>query len=231
MNKKDFPLQIHTDLNSVKTEFSKNFKYSNTSSPLLRFEDLDDSSSFYFEINDYKDVSSRGVFHYTITYKPINQNRLEETSENLNFSDLYHRLESWINVIQSFDVIPHFSNNPILENYIEENYQEYEILDDDADVVPFDLPRQILIDNYLDEVIIRLVSYEEENEENLEELKAVAVELKSTLTQSTKNQVVRKLSVLWAMAREKGIPIFKEIFVELAKEVIIAMGKKMLGLN
>lgn len=104
-------------------------------------------------------------------------------------------------------------------------------MDDDADVVPFDLPRQILIDNYLDEVIIRLVSYEEENDENLEELKAVAVELKSTLTQSTKNQVVRKLSVLWAMAREKGIPIFKEIFVELAKEVIIAMGKKMLGLN
>lgn len=104
-------------------------------------------------------------------------------------------------------------------------------MDDDADVVPFDLPRQILIDNYLDEVIMRLVSYEEENDENLEELKAVAVELKNTLTQSTKNQVVRKLSVLWAMAREKGISIFKEIFVELAKEVIIAMGKKILGLN
>jgi hypothetical protein len=140
-------------------------------------------------------------------------------------------LESWINVIQSFDVTPHFSNNPILENYIEENYQEYEILDDDADIVSFDLSKQILIDNYLEKVITYFISYEEKNDENLEELKAVAVELRNTLTQSTKNQVVRKLSVLWAMAREKGIPILKEIFVELAKEVIIAIGEKVMGLN
>lgn len=85
MNKKDFPLQIHTDLNSLKTKFSKNFKNAKTSSPLLRFEDLDESSSFYFEINGYEYVSLKGVFHYTVTYKPINQNRLEETSANLNF--------------------------------------------------------------------------------------------------------------------------------------------------
>ncbi|WP_157802127.1 hypothetical protein [Flavobacterium sp. 1] len=231
MNKKDFPLQIHTDLNSLKTKFFKNFKEANTSSPLLRFEDLDESSSFYFEINSFKDVSSKGVFQYTVTYKPINQNKLEETSVSLNFSDLYHRLESWLNVIQSYDVTPHFGNNPILENYIEENYTEYEILDDDADIVSFDLRRQILIDNYLEKVIMYFISYEESNGENLEELKVVAVELKNTLTQSTKNQVVRKLSVLWAMARQKGIPILKEIFVELAKEVIIAIGKKAMNLN
>ena len=229
MNKKEYPLKIHKDLNTLKEKFSEYHKFSSASNPMLKFEDTDESSGFYFQINNFQVHNSE--FYYEIISKPISENDLGTINKLSKFTELDKEIQAWIEIIEKFDNTPHYNNDPIIESYIEEYYAEYKLLDEDAEIAPFDLKRQLLIDKYLEDAIIFIEAYEEKNSENLAEPKEIAINLKKDLTNLTKNQVIKGLSKLWAVSRKKGLPVLKEIFFELAKELIIGFGKKLLGLE
>ncbi len=230
MNKKDFPLIIHQELNQLRKAYSKYFKSANSNNPLMRFEDNDQTSDFFFLIDSFK-ISNYGEFIYDIKYKPITENNLNDTHKACKFADVEKHLNNWVHVIQKFDETQHFNYDPIVDSYIKEYFDEYKLLDDDADIEPFNIKQQLLIDEYLDKSIKFLETYEAENGKNLDEPKSIAIELRSKLTQLTKNEVIKQLSKLWAESRKKGIPILKEILYEFAKDVIIGMGKELLGLK
>lgn len=228
-SKKDFPLTVHQNLNQLRTEFSKNFKSASPEMPLMVFKDTDEYSSFYFQINSFS--KENNDFIYRIAYKPKSQDDLEGHTSTLKFDELYRRIKNWIATIQHFDQTPHFFEDHITESYAKEYFDEYKILEDDADTEPFDFKRQLLIDQYLENSVKFLEKYQNKNANiDLVEPIEIAITLRANLTTLTKNEVIQRLSKFWAVARKKGLPIIKEVFFELAKELIKEWGKKMLGM-
>jgi hypothetical protein len=229
INKKDFPLTVHQNLNELRSKFSKNFKSASPTNPLMTFHDIDEASSFYFQINSYS--KSGNDFYYQVIYKPKSEDDLGEYTQPLKFEDAVSRLKNWVDTIQQFDQIPHFFHDPIVDSYTKEYYEEYKILEDDADINPFDIRRQLLIDKYLENSVKFLDKYQKKNPEIvLDEPRDLANNLRANLTRLTKNEVIQELSQFWAIARKKGLPIIKELFFELAKELVKELGKKMIGL-
>lgn len=229
MKKKDYPLAILQQLNHFKSIYPKECKVVKLPDCLIRYEDIDTESEFYFEITSFAFHNSD--FVYSISYKPSSGNSLTRKDRVLNFSEVEKTLYNWGNLIKEFNEIEFFNDDPITEFYTKEFYDEYKILEDDADVKPFAIKQQILINSYLDSSIKLLDKYEKRNPDvDLSEPKNIAIKLKGNLTELTKNQVILKLSQFWALTRKKGLPILKEIFFELAKELLNEFGKKMLGI-
>ena len=228
MEKKKYPLKVHQNLNTLKKDFTNYFAFA-SDVPLMRFEDKDETSTFFFQVNSFKTHHSE--FYYEVTYQPLAANNLATNTDLIKYPDVEKLIQSWVEVIKKFDETPHFSNDPIIEQYADEYFDEYKLIEEDADYRPFDIKRQILIDSYLEKTIDFLTQYSESNSIDLEEPKTIAQDLKNQLTELTKNEVVKKLSLLWAVSRKKGLPIIKRIFFEFAKEVIFSLGKKMLGLE
>jgi len=142
------------------------------------------------------------------------------------------QIKQWSSIIQAYNEIPFFrEDDKMVSKYTEEFFEEYKILEDGADKEPFDLEKQVLIDKYLESSILFLEQYEQENEDvDLTDAKNEAQQLKKNLTNLSKNQVVKGLAKFWAKCRKKGLPILKEVFFELAKEIVKELGKKMIGL-
>ena len=229
VDKKKFPLDILQQLNVLKTNYPPDVcKIVKSDDALIRYEDIDESSEFYFQINSFTEKNRE--FYYNITRKPADRNTLEKTNQSLNYSSLREHLKIWENIIREFNDTPHFDEDPIINSYTEEFF-EYRIIEDDADTASFDIKRQLLIDKYLDDSIKYLEQCQKENlGTDMSEPIEAAVDLKQTLTKLTKNQVLRKLAKFWAIARKKGLSFFKQVFFELAKEVIKEFFKKQIGM-
>jgi hypothetical protein len=228
MKKKEIPYSILQQMNEFKTTFPGVSKIVEAKDCLLRYEDSDDESDFFFQINSF--AAKDGGYSYSITYKPTNEDLLVERTKNVNFPQATTLLENWGNVIKKFNETDFFIDDPITAFYTQEFYAEYKIIDEDADISPFEIKRQILIDLYLENSIKFLENYEAQNGVDLTESKNIALELKNELTDLTKNQVMLRLSRFWAVTRKKGLPILQKVFFELAKEILKEFGKKMLGL-
>jgi len=229
MSKRKFPLIILNQLNHLKENYPSESKRVKAVNSLLRFEDKNEDSDFYFEINSYAYYVTSG-FQYSVTYKPTNENNLDQNNARLNFEKLDSTFKNWGNVLRLFNETEYFDDDPTVTHYTKEFYDEYQLIEEDANINPFDLRRQILIDNYLANSVKYLQNYEEINHIDLTEEKNEAIELRKSLTTLTKNEVILRLSKFWALSRKKGLPILKEIFFELAKEIINEIGKKMIGL-
>jgi hypothetical protein len=228
MSKRKFPHIILTQLNYLKENFPIESKRVKASDCLLRFEDKIEESDFYFQINSYN--FNNNEFQYLITYHPTNENTLNGKTRSLNFASLETNFKNWGNVLKLFNETEYFNDDPTTTYYTKEFYDEYQLIEEDADINPFDIRRQILIDNYLENSLKFLEKYEDINNEDLSEVKNEALELRKNLTNLSKNAVVLKLAKFWAISRQKGLPILKEIFFELAKDIVKELGKKMIGL-
>lgn len=231
MKKKDLPLTILNQINEFKNNFPNITKFVKIENCLIRYEDKDPDSDFFFQINSYS--KSNNEFIYNITYKPTSEINTDESSRNLSFKGVNTILTTWGNIIKQYNSTDFFieEEDPIIEFYTEEFYNEYKLLEDDADYKPFELDKQLLVSAYLEKSVDYIDKINDEKTRNeLNHAKELAIKLNENLTELTKNEVVFKLSKFWAETRKKGLPIFKEIFMELAKELVKEFGKKMLGL-
>lgn len=229
MNKKDYPYQILQQLNSLKKEYPKNCSLTKVKNALIRYDDKDEQSKFFFQINSF--TKNQSGFYYSVSFKPRTADLLEDTNSNLKYHDLVKKIKEWSSIIEKFDTTDFFEEDPITSTYEKEYFEEYKILDEDADRKPFDIKQQLLIDKYLEESVRFLDKYEKKNPDfDLTEPKELATSLKSELTSLTKNEVIKKLSGFWAVSRKKGLPILKEVFFKLAKEIINGLGKDLLGM-
>ena len=228
MKKKDYPLDILKQLNELKKNYPDVSRIEK-SNGLLKYCDIDDNSDFYYEIKGF--LKRNHNFYYSVNYKPVSANNLDIANRELKYKDLVSHIKNWSDTVKNFNETEYFDEDPIISSYTKEFFSEYKILEDDADNIPFDFKRQIIIEQYLLNSIKYLKKTEEKNPEfELSEPIELADELNRQLTSLSKNQVIQKLSKFWAVTRKKGLPLIKEVFFELAKELIKEFGKKMIGM-
>ena len=84
MRKKDLPLTILNQMNEFKKNFPEVSRIVKAENCLIRYEDQDQESDFFFQINSFD--KSANEFVYSITYKPTSENATGERSRSLNFT-------------------------------------------------------------------------------------------------------------------------------------------------
>jgi len=191
---------------------------------LFHLIDNDAKSDFYFKIYPSKDSTK-----YVSEFKPRDSQTTVQYRGEQTIEAVSRQFDVWISILDEYNKIHSIYDDPITEAYQKEFETQFELVDEDAEYASFDLDKQLFIDSYLDNAILKLeAARTEANRSEVEELIHDVNLLKTEQTQLSKRQVVKRLSKFWAKARKHGLNLLKEIFVETRKELLKQLIKGML---
>lgn len=219
--KKDIPLNILDVMIPMIKENAPLIKVFNDDNAYIHIKDRDTSSGFFFKING---ISLKERTKYDVEFKPASVSRIYARKTESTFDGLKGLFQNWLSVLQQYEKIDFDFDDPIVKKNQETFEKEFEILEDDADIVGFNLNQQLLLDEYLSKTIDKIKLYaEDKSEEEKTELAGLideATALQNTMTKETKRSVVKRLSHFWARAQKISLGLIKDIFVKVSSEVI-----------
>lgn len=176
-------------------------------------KDIAKDSKFEFTVfNPQIDVNK---VKYTIQFNPTNSQQLGTHKTTTTPEEVIRLLNHWIGLIKEYNSIDLTPEERILNEYEREFYDDFEIIDEDADFKPYNLETQIKIHNFLLNAINILKEDEKENLQLIRE----AVNIKNDLPNLTKKSTVKRLSKLFALLRQKSLPLLKKVYQEAEKEL------------
>ncbi|MFV0593479.1 MAG: hypothetical protein ACK5M7_19060 [Draconibacterium sp.] len=221
VNKKDYSLLL---IQTVERLFNRTRKFVEENSDILELtknnafelliEDKSKQSTFKFLI--YRpSQSSTNKIHFNVELNPTNSVVLSPSKYTTEEKSVTTLLESWTKLIRQYNDINLTPEESILNEYEKEFYDNFELLDEDADTHPYGLEKQIILHNYFGHVIKLLQTNEIENSELIEEAK----EIKENIPKMTKRTTVKKISRFFAMVRRKSLPLLKELLETGKKEL------------
>jgi len=220
INKKTLPLKLIEDTKDI---YDKIRTYSNSKNELISFkedkdlkillEDIDPFSDFYFLISNPSFSREKSYFH--IDYKPVSAISLEPYKGTVSADGAFSSLQNWCGLMEKYNNIALTPNEALINQYEDEFFSGFEIIDDDAESKSFDFPRQLLIQNFLQRTVEILNEDNSDNREIIEEVN----ELKDNIQNLTKKIIVRKLSRIFAIVRKKSLELCKKILIEAGKEL------------
>jgi len=220
INKKKLPLRHAQDIHDL---YDKVRSYATTKNDLitiiedkelkLLLIDNDSHSDFYFTLSDPSFPSEKS--HFNIVYTPANNTSLKPYNAVTNADGVMASIKGWTDLIEKYNTINLTPNEILINQYEDEFFSGFEIIDDDAEFKSFDFPRQLLIQNFLQRTLEILNEDDSDNTEIIEEVN----ELKDNIQNLTKKIIVRKLSRIFAIVRKKSLELCKKIVIEAGKEL------------
>lgn len=185
---------------------------------IFKFIPKDKSLNFYFIISE-PTLDSENKAKFLFQYYPQNDTTLQERKINISLPNGKYWFESWLTMIKKYILVNLTQENIFIEKYTQEFYEEFEIIDKDAETNPFKHDQQIFI--------YKLLSYVEtelkksgEKDQKVQEILADIHTLQSNIQSLTKKEVVKKLSKIFAKIKQNGLKLFLDIIDVAKKEVI-----------
>jgi hypothetical protein len=160
--------------------------------------------------------------------KPINEKDNGIKRNWIDIKNLESQFKDWLDLLDQYESIESFFDDPILKSFTEDYFSEYQILEEDSHIKPFSPKKILLLDECLESIVNKLDNYQtEENKDQFQNIKNEIVTLRENLTSKSKNWVGKSLSHILALITKQGIPLLKEVFSE-AKKLAIKEGVKHL---
>jgi hypothetical protein len=214
--KKKVPIKILKELEPyVKSEYDF-VKIRKKKDRLLSLVDRDIESDFFFELTKYEVQNSKLIV--TILRKPKNELSNEEFTERVAIEHLKVRFESWLKIIESYENVDNYFDDPILKAYQNEFFESFKILDEDAETTPFEIKQQLAIEQHLN-TIIDVIENEEESDESLEIIEE-SIKLKKDLGKLTKTETFNKMCLIWGKLRKYSFQTLKVIMTKGTEKLI-----------
>ncbi len=224
-DKRDYPIKILKEaeqlFNFIKADVEENQEILKITQehPLdILVQETSRKSEFRFNIKhiEIEDtiIGSPIMFNYVLM--PQNSIYTESQARREKIKDTLEDYKQWRSIIRDYHNVNLTPDQAILLEYEEEFYTHFEIVDEDSDTKPFDLPNQLLIDALYEKTIEVLEQNSEENKELIEEAK----EIKRDIPNMTKKSTVRKTSKFLAKLRKQGLSLFKSVLKEIKGELI-----------
>lgn len=226
--KKKLPITILKALESFVSLTGDKFKVVDPKDNLLFVLDIDDTSDFYFKIEQYKKMQN-GSFQLLMDRKPTSEHENGIKRTWIEIKHLESQFKSWLNLLDQYETTESFFDDLILKSNTERFFQKFEIIDDNEDKETFDLEQQIFLEQYLDDSKEKLQKLKEKQSPEkvieIEILEKQTEEIKNALTTESKKKIMIRLSKFWGRAQKTGLQVIKEIFVsvtaELAKKIML----------
>ncbi len=188
----------------------------------LVIEDKSKYSDFKFSVSNPTQNSNNKII-FEAEFNPSNGTSLASRKVATEENSIVTFLEQWTNLIKAYNKTELSADESILNEYEQEFYANFEILDEDADTKPYELEKQVIIHNYFVNIIHILKQNEEENADLIKE----AEEIKDEIPSMTKRTTVKRISGFFAKVRKKSLPLLKEV-LELGRKEVFKRGIKFL---
>jgi len=196
--------------------------------------DKDKTSNFYFKIFKKKpdNISISPPPLLFIEKSPKTEDDISPVIIGGDYIKLNRLLTEWVSIIKKYNSIDSIFDDPILNSYQKDFYAQYVIIDDDANYEPFNTNQLLFLENYLTNLERNIEKYKnEENEKVITEIITDTKLLKDELTQLSKNQVIKKLTIIWAKMQKESLKLIKEFVIEAKKEFFKYIIKKAIDVS
>ncbi len=219
MKKKDLPLLILKIFEKFVNLKDKRFIIKKDDNLLLNIEDIDKDSDFYFRVEQYQIDNSKVAL--LINRKPTSNIKNQPTREWYQSTDIDRIFNSWLEILTEYETTPSFFDDPIVENFKEEYFAEFEIIDEDSYKNPLKINQILLLDNYLDYIDKKINNYKTKNNEiQIIEIQEDINDLRKNISTTPRAYVGDKLSKIWAKISKQGPKLIKDLIIEGVKEVM-----------
>lgn len=219
--KRTIPLALIQTIEKTVAENRHLIKFIEEDNSLLYLKDANKESDFYFRIKAIDNKKAGGNNDFIVEKKPFSARQVEPKGILAKYDSLENLLKQWIELLKEYNKVGSIFEDLILESYQNQVEDKFQILDEDAHVAPFDLNRQLWLEEYLDKVIETVEKRKDETNVNeVEEIIEESRQLQKELSQSTKSQVIKKLSRILAKGWKLSLDIVKELIIDVSAEVI-----------
>jgi len=183
---------------------------------VILFEDIE-PSSFHFSVTDPHQEGDLRCFFY-LQYFPQDEYSLKSTKLNIDADSIFKHFDIWLSYLKRYSLISFSEEELFIKKYQEEFYQEFEILDDDADVNPFEHNKQLFILKFLTQVESELKNSEQQ--EATKEIIQNVSNLRENIQNLTKRNAIKSLATIFAKIKKMSLKIFIDI-VDVGKKELI----------
>lgn len=228
--KKDLPLAILKSLETFVNLRGDKFEVIDPKEGLLKVIDKDEDSDFHFTIEKYQKADN-GAFQVYMSRSPKNHNDNGIFKTWLEVSSLQNQFNLWLGLLDEYENVNSFFDDPILKSFNEELYSEFEIIDENSEISPFNIKQILLLDENLEEIENRLSNFiTEQNSLQIESIQDDINILRENLTSKSKKWVIRKFTMIMSKIAKQGPKFIKEFLSESKKEIIKEAVKGLIGI-
>ncbi len=223
ITKKDIPfdlLQTIEPIVQVNLDLVKLIKDDVT---FYNFVETDQNSSNYFKIyiDGAKKISNFAGGNFVVEWKPGATTRVKSSLSQLDIKKLGVAFQDWLILLRKINDTPSVHDDNFVNKYSNYYFNEFKLVDDDANSSPFDPNEQDFIEGYLHSLASAIEQSDDTlTEEAMQELLNDIREIEITLPSSTKNQVLKGITKVFGKLYKASKVLAKEIVVEAKKHLI-----------
>ena len=223
ITKKDIPFKMLLAIEPIAQENLDLIQLKREENTYYCFIENDSQSSNFFKIliQGEKRIGDYDRSGYVVELKPIDESGTRNHIFQGNLESVVAHFQKWLKLIRSIHDTPSVHDDNFIRHYSEYYFNEFRILDPDAEVAPFNPQQQHFIDIYIDSLSeVINTSQESINQTAKEEILLAIAQLKTSLAISTKNKVMRGFSNIFAKLFKESKPFGIEVVKEARKQLI-----------
>jgi len=184
---------------------------------LIRFKSATPDSDFFFHIKSASNIN--GSFIVKLECKPQSLKNVAPHIFNIPMGKIEAYFLSWTTYLEKYNTIKSPFDDPIVESYAQEYYDEFDIVEEEKHK-PLSSKVILLLDEHFDKIDKKLEGFRDEsNSVEISKVQKEIIELTDNLTSKNRQWVATKISKIWAMTTKLGIKYYKEIVSVSRKEI------------
>lgn len=225
--KKNIPLAIRDLIQEIIDSGKDLCKAVFDKDSVLLLVDNDVDSDYFFKIKTVNYDKSNGKTFYNIEFKPCSREHLNPEITTQRITEVKAMFNNWKKLLDESNKPFLLLEDNITQGYYDELEPNFEIIDEDALYKPFKIEQQKAILYFLDK-IEGVISKDVKQDSDLSETLLLIDESKTTISRSTKKEVMQRIRRIIAKCFKMGIDIGEKLLIEftteLTKKLILGSG-------
>lgn len=160
-------------------------------------------------------VEMGGNDNFVCIAKPVQErNNKSATTIQKTAEGAINEYKKWLKIIANYQAIPTQINAWDFEDTYYEELHSNIILDEDAEYAPFDMAKQLYLEEYCHVTIEALQRERQKAGADVEAINEIIQEVenvKKEIPRLSKAETFRRFCRIWAMTKKNSIPLFKEL--------------------
>ena len=189
---------------------------------LFRFVDIDPNSDFHFGIESRSNDGK-----YIAQFKPFDEDQNVEARTQEGIDAILIRFEKWTRVVRSYNNSYTVFDDPVLKKHEEYFKSTFELVDEDAAYAPFEIPKQLLLASFIENVESFIDQHKEEFRDKAEPARLISEckELVEELPNLPKKSIISRISTVCAKVAMNGMGLLKKFLTTSSPEFAKKIGQ------
>lgn len=221
--KKDIPLDMLKAIEKTALANLDIIQKKNEDNTYYSFVETDLKSKNYFKvfIDGTKRLSGYDKKLFAHEWKPVDSARASHLSRQGTIQEVSTQFDTWVKLIREINEIQSVHDDIYSNFYSDFYFNEFKIVDKDANTSPFNPDQQDLIELYIDSLSNVIESSTGQLDDIIKtELISEIKEIKLALNTSTKTKVMKGITKVFGKLYIISKPFAKEIIAEAKKRLI-----------